>query len=76
MTGLVLVSVSEKHEEYMSIQHKRGDGYCTTVNQVFSFHDTRHVSIYLRMRKAFFSIFLCDVPPQETTDRSYRPEGF
>lgn len=74
MTGLVLVSVSEKHEEYMSIQHKRGDGYCT-VNQAFSFHDTRHVYIFLRMKKAFFSIFLCDVP-QETTDRSYRPEGF
>lgn len=68
MTGLVLVSVSEKHKEYMHIQHKRGDGYCTSVS--FSPHEARF-HIFENEK----SLFVCDVPHQETTDRSYRPEG-
>ncbi len=66
MTGLVLVSVSEKHEEHMHINLN-----VETV-QAFSFRHTSHVSIFLRMRKACFSAtFLIKKRP----DRSYRPEG-
>ncbi len=49
MTGLVLVSVSEKHEEHMHINLN-----VETV-QACSFRHTRHVPIFLRMRKACFS---------------------
>lgn len=41
------------HEEY--IQHKHGDGYCTSVNQQVSFTDIRE------QEKLSFSILLCDV---------------